>query len=199
MKGTRGQKKLNKIFINNSPELKKGDLYAEDNITLQLFTDDPNVILFPQDSKNPFIIKPNSTEQKNFFLYPKKEQSNSAIINCVDVYNRNIYKSWYINYEVLFPEFDETERIKVKDENQFVVNYSYKNPTKNFMVLSFYSSNSDVLEIIDRVETFEGEKSKDIKLKVHKSNSRKEEVLMFVSDDNSKFCKTILFEIIETN
>ena len=197
MKGIRGKKTPKKIDINNIPELNQEASYAGNNITLQLFTDNPDVILFPQDSKNPFTVKPNSSEEKKFILYPKKDQGNAAIINCVNVYTRNLYKSWYINYETLNPEFDDSETIEAKIEDKVVVNYRYTNPTKKFMVLSFYSSNEDVLEVIDRVATFNIRESKDIKLRVYnKGILEKKEVLIFISDDNDEyFCRTILFKI----
>ena len=36
-----------------------------------------------------------------------------------------------------------------------------------FMVLTFYSGNEDIFEVFDRVVTFNGEESKDIKFQIH--------------------------------
>ena len=64
------------------------------------------------------------------------------------------------------------------------------------MVLSFYSGNEEVLEVIDKIQTFNGSETKNIKLKVNdKGVPGKEEVLLFISDDNDDFCRTILFKI----
>ena len=77
-----------------------------------------------------------------------------------------------------------------------MINYNYSNPTNKFLVLAFYSGNEEVLEIIDRVASFNIGESKDIKFKIHdKGNLGKEEVLVFISDDNDEFCRTILFKI----
>ena len=196
MTGIRGKKNYNKLYINNSPELNKEASYAGNNITLQLFTDNPDVIIFPQDSKNPFTIRPNSTEEKNIILYPKKEQGDFVIINCVNVYTRNLYKSWIIKYDTNYPEIDESETVECIIGGQNVINYRYTNPTNKFMVLSFYSGKEEVLEVIDRVATFNIGESKDIKLKINdKGSLGKEEVLLFISDDNDNFCRTILFKI----
>ena len=196
MTGIRGKKNYNKLYINNSPELNKEASYAGNNITLQLFTDNPDVIIFPQDSKNPFTIKSNSTEEKNIILYPKKEQGDFVIINCVNVYTRNLYKSWIIKYDTNYPEIDESETVECIIGGQNVINYRYTNPTNKFMVLSFYSGKEEVLEVIDRVATFNIGESKDIKLKINdKGSLGKEEVLLFISDDNDNFCRTILFKI----
>ena len=87
------------------------DSYDRYNITLQLFTDEPDVILFPLNSKNSFTIKPNSREEKNFIVYPKKEQSNSTIINCVKVYTRNIYKSSILIMKLLFQKLMKLKQL----------------------------------------------------------------------------------------
>ena len=43
---------------------------------------------------------------KDIILYPRKEMGNIAIINCVNVYTRNLYKRWLIKYTTELPEID---------------------------------------------------------------------------------------------
>ena len=193
----RGKKEPSTLSISNNPEINKEASYAGSNITLQLFTNYPDVIIFPHDSRNPFTVKPNTTEVKKYMIYSRRDEENSAIINCVNVYTRNIYKSWLIKYEIDWPHIDESETVEciIGNKNEFT--YRYKNPMSKFMVLTFYSGNEDIFEVFDRVVTFNGEESKDIKFQIHdKGIQGKEEVLLFVSDDNEDFCRTILFKII---
>ena len=193
----RGKKEPSTLYISNNPEINKEASYAGSNITLQLFTNYPDVIIFPHDSRNPFTVKPNTTEVKKYMIYSRREEENSAIINCVNVYTRNIYKSWLIKYEIDWPHIDESETVEciIGNKNEFT--YRYKNPMSKFMVLTFYSGNEDIFEVFDRVVTFNGEESKDIKFQIHdKGIQGKEEVLLFISDDNEDFCRTILFKII---
>ena len=193
----RGKKESSTLNISNNPEINKEASYAGSNITLQLFTNYPDVIIFPHDSRNPFTVKPNTTEVKKYMIYSRRDEENSAIINCVNVYTRNIYKSWLIKYEIDWPHIDESETVEciIGNKNEFT--YRYKNPMSKFMVLTFYSGNEDIFEVFDRVVTFYGEESKDIKFQIHdKGIQGKEEVLLFVSDDNEDFCRTILFKII---
>ena len=193
----RGKKESSTLNISNNPEINKEASYAGSNITLQLFTNYPDVIIFPHDSRNPFTVKPNTTEVKKYMIYSRRDEENSAIINCVNVYTRNIYKSWLIKYEIDWPHIDESETVEciIGNKNEFT--YRYKNPMSKFMVLTFYSGNEDIFEVFDRVVTFNGEESKDIKFQIHdKGIQGKEEVLLFISDDNEDFCRTILFKII---
>ena len=121
---------------------------------------------------------------------------NIAIINCVNVYTRNLYKRWLIKYTTELPEIDDTEKINCIIGSHNIINYSFRNPKNKFMVLSFYSGNDDILEVIDKIMTFNGHETKDIKIKINdKGAPGKEETLLFISDDNDDFCKTILFKI----
>jgi hypothetical protein len=165
-------------------------------ITLQLFTDFPDVIIFPQDSKIPFTVNPNSDVAKKIILYPRREVGNLAMINCVNIYTRNLYKRWIIKYNTSIPDIDDSEIVECIIGGQNVFNFTYKNPTGKFMVLSFYSGNEDILEVIDRNVVFNNDETKNIKFKIYdKGVLGKEEVLLFISDDNDDFCKTILFKI----
>ena len=153
MTGIRGAKTSSKLYIKNNDELNKEASYAGNNITLQLFTDFPDVILFPQDSKIPFTINPNSDVIKKIILYPRKEVGNLAMINCVNIYTRNLYKRWIIKYNTAIPEIDDSEIVECIIGGQNVFNFTYKNPTGKFMVLSFYSGNEDILEVINNGKT----------------------------------------------
>ena len=121
---------------------------------------------------------------------------NIVIINCVNIYTRNLYKRWLIKYRTELPEINDTEIVECIIGGQNIFDYSYKNRTDKFKVLSFYSGNEEVLEVIDKIQTFNGYETKNIKLKVNdKGDPGKEEVLLFISDDSDDFCRTILFKI----
>ena len=196
MTGIRGSKISSKLFLVNNPQINKEASYSGSKLTLQLFTDLPEVIIFPEDSKLSFVLEPNTEVTKKIILYPRKEMGNMAIINCVNIYTRNLYKRWLIKFRTELPEINDTEIVECIIGGQNILDYSYKNRTKKFMVLSFYSGNEEVLEVIDKVQTFNGSETKNIKLKVNdKGVPGKEEVLLFISDDNDDFCRTILFKI----
>ena len=77
-----------------------------------------------------------------------------------------------------------------------MVDYKYTNPSSSPSVLSFYSGNEDIMEVIDRIVVFNGGEEKNIKLKFNdKGKVEAEEVLLFISDDSNDFCRTIIFKI----
>ena len=77
-----------------------------------------------------------------------------------------------------------------------MVDYKYINPSSKPSVLSFYSGNEDIMEVIDRIAVFNEGEEKNIKLKFNdKGKVETEEVLLFISDDSNDFCRTIIFKI----
>ena len=119
-KGKIGSKLASIIRINYKVEPYNEVGYAANSITLQLFSNYPDTIIFPQDSKIPFTIKPNSLEDKKFFIYPRKDEGNLAIINCVNIYTRDLHKSWIIKYEIDNPQIDDSEIIEcIYDDCKF--------------------------------------------------------------------------------
>ena len=195
--GIKGRKENHEIEIKNIPQSNEGASYSGNNLTLQLFSDYPDVIIFPPDSKKHFTLKPNSMALKNFILYPRKE-GDTAIINCVNIHTREIYQSWMIKYSQNLPEIDDCEKIVAIIGGKNVVDYKYTNPSPSkISVLSFYSGNEDIMEVIDRIAVFnEDEEEKNIKLKFNdKGKVETEEVLLFISDDSNDFCRTIIFKI----
>ncbi len=60
----------------------------------------------------------------------------------------------------------------------------------------FYSADDEIMEVIDRVNSFNIGETKQIKLLIHERGTIcREEVLLFISDNNDEYCKTLLFII----
>ena len=196
MNGVLGLKIASSLNINYDSELYKESTYVGNNMTLQLFTDHPDTILFPQGFDTPFTLFPNTIAKTKFILYPKIDEGNLALINCVNVYTRELYKSWLIKYTVGIPKIDETEQINCIIGSQNLINYSCTNPIERNTILTFYSGDDNIMEVIDKVNSFNVEETKKIKLLIHdKGNIGREEVLLFISDNNDEYCKTALFKI----
>ena len=185
------------LYINYDSELYKEKTYAGNKITLQLFTDQPKTIIFPQGSDIPFTISPNTQQKTKIILYPKnQEENNLALINCVNVYTRELYQSWLIKYTISYPRIDYTETIDFVIGSEKVFNYNYTNPNEKPLILSFFSGNEEILEVIDRMSSFNSGETKPIKLLIHdKGIIGRDEVLLFISDDSDDFCQTFLLRI----
>lgn len=194
--GTLGLKTASLLLINYDSELYKESTYVGNNMTLQLFTDQPETIIFPQGFDTPFTLFPKTQAKSKFILYPKSKNGNLAKINCVNIYTRELYKSWLIKYGVDYPKIDETEQVNCIIGSQNIINYKCTNPIGKWTILMFYSADDEIMEVIDRVNSFNIGETKQIKLLIHERGTIcREEVLLFISDNNDEYCKTLLFII----
>ena len=185
------------LYVNYDKELHKESIYSDsNNMTLQLFTDKPNTIFFPSGYDIPVTIFPNTQQKMKFILYPKKKDDNLALINCVNIYTRELYKRWIIKYEVSYPKIDKVKKIDFVIGTKNVFNFSYINPFDKSLLISFYSENEEKMEVIDKIVSFNARETKNVKLLIHdKGNIGKEEVLLFISDRGEEFSQTILLAI----
>ena len=194
--GFQGLKTPSILLINYDSELYKESTYVGNNMNLQLFTDQPETIFFPQGFDIPFVLFPDKQAKSKFMLYPKSIERNSALINCVNVYTRELYKSWLIKYTVDYPKIDETEQINCVVGSQNIINYRCTNPINKWTILMFYSGDDRIMEVIDRINSFNVGETKQIKLLIHERGTIcREEVLLFISDRDDEYCKTLLFII----
>ena len=70
----------------------------DNKLVLQLYTDRTESIQFGEGYNTPFDLIQNSTAESKFILYPKNKNRNNALINCVNVNTRELYKSWLIQF-----------------------------------------------------------------------------------------------------
>ena len=194
--GLLGRKTTSLLYIDYDTQLYKESTYIGNNMTLQLFTDHPDTIFFPDGFDKPFTIFPNTKTKTKFTLYPKKTDGNMALINCVNVYTRELYKNWLIKYTIGYPEIDQVKIINCIVGIQNKVHYKFLNVLGKKAVFTFYSCNDEILEVIDKSISFNADEKKRIQLLVHeRENIGREEVLLFIFDNNDEYNKTVLFKI----
>ena len=197
IKGYLGGKSQYILYIDYDNELHKESIYSGgNNMTLQLFTDKPNTIFFPPGYDIPITLFPKKQQKMKFVLYPKSADDNLAMINCVNVYTRELYKRWIIKYEVDYPKIDKTKNIYFVIGTKNVFNFNYQNPFDKSLLMYFYTEKEETMEVIDKIVSFNAQETKNVKLLIHdKGNEPKEEVLLFISDGGEEFYQTILFRI----
>ena len=194
--GKLGRKTTSLLYIDYDTELYKDSSYAGNNMTLQLFSDHPDTLFFPDGFNTPFTIFPNTRAKTRFILYPKKTEGNMALINCVNINTKELYKNWLIKYKIGYPEIDQVKKINCIVGIQNKVHYKFLNVLGKNAVFTFYSCNDAILEVIDKNISFKTDEKKRIQLLVHgRGTIGKEEVLLFIFDNNDEYNKTVLFKI----
>ena len=194
--GILGKKTVYSLYINY---IEKNNLSAnslENKLSLQLFTDRPEVIQFPKGYEIPFDLIQNSTAEAKYILYPKNKVRNSALINCVNINTRELYKSWLIKFSSGKPTISATQNIECYVGSQTNIKYECVNPIDKWVMLRFESSDDNLMYVVDNVMSFNGKETKYINIIIPRQiNKRKYDALLFISDENEEYSKTILFQI----
>ena len=197
LNGNLGKKTVNPLYINyiekNSSTLNNT---LDTKLVLQLFTDRPEVIQFPKGYETPFDLIQNSTAESKYILYPKNKNRQTAMINCVNINTRELYKSWLIQFTTGNPTISSSQNIDCYVGNQTNIKYECVNPIDKSVMLKFESSDDNLMYVVDNVVPFNGKETKYINIIIPSQiNKRKFEVLLFISDENEEYSKTILFII----
>ena len=196
LNGNLGKKSINTLYINYIENNQISANSLDNKLVLQLYTDRPEVIQFPKGYEIPFDLVQNSTAESKYILYPKNKNRNSAMINCVNINKRELYKSWLFQFTSGNPTISSSQNIDCYVGNQTNIKYECVNPIDKWVMLKFESSDDNLMYVVDNVMPFNGKETKYINIIIPSQiTKRKYEVLLFISDENEEYSKTILFLI----
>jgi hypothetical protein len=196
LNGNLGKKMVNPLYINYIEKSNASANSLDNKLSLQLFTDRSEVIYFPKGYDAPFDLIQNSTAESKYVLYPKNKNRNSALINCVNVNTRELYKSWLIQYTSGNATISSSQNIECYVGSQTNIKYECVNPIDKWVMLRFESSDDNLMYVVDNVIPFNGKETKYINIIIPRQiNKRKFDVLLFISDENEEYSKTVLFHI----
>ena len=118
------------------------------------------------------------------------------MINCVNINKRELYKSWLIEYTCGTAVISGTQNIDCYVGSQTNIKYECVNPIDKSVMLKFESSDDNLMYVVDSVVQFNGKETKFINIIIPSQiKKRKFDVLLFISDENEEYSKTILFQI----
>ena len=196
LNGNLGKKSVNTLYINYIEKNQISANSLDSKLVLQMYTDRPEVIQFPKGYEIPFDLIQNSTAETKYILYPKNKNRNSAMINCVNINKRELYKSWLLQFTSGNPTISSSQNIDCYVGNQTNIKYECVNPIDKWVMLKFESSDDNLMYVVDNVMPFNGKETKYINIIIPSQiTKRKYEVLLFISDENEEYSKTILFLI----
>ena len=196
LNGNIGKKLVNSLYINYIEKNQSSANSLEHKLELQLHTDRPEVIQFPKGYESPFDLVQNSTAESKYILYPKNKNRNTAMINCVNINTRELYKSWLLEFTCGNPTISASQSIECYVGSQTNIKYECINPIDKWVILKFESSDDNLMYVVDNVLPFNGKESKYINIIIPSQIKKKKfEVLLFISDENEEYSKTILFQI----
>ena len=196
LEGTLGKKNICPLYINYIEKNKIPSNNLDNKLVLQLFTDRTETIQYPEGINKPFDLIRNSTAETKFILYPKNKNRNNALINCVNVNTRELYKSWLIKYTCANVVVSDEKNIECYVGSQTNIKYECTNPIDKWVLLKFESSDDNLMYVVDNVVPFNGKEEKYINIIIPRQiYKRKFDAFLFISDENEEYSKTIVFHI----
>ena len=196
LEGTLGKKNICPLYINYIEKNKVPINNLDNKLILKLFTDRTEAIQFPEGYNSSFELIQNSTAESKFILYPKNKNRNNALINCVNINTRELYKSWLIQYTCANVVVSDEKNIECYVGNQTNIKYECSNPIDKWVMLKFESSDDNLMYVVDNMVPFNGKEEKYINIIIPRQiDKRKFDVFLFISDENEEYSKTIVFHI----
>ena len=216
LNGVLGQKLLSEIFIDYSQrsnslydaEMRKiNKQYIAPNtnsITLKLYSSKPDILSFPKGYDKEFTLENNSIGKSNILLYPKNYFDNYAIISCMNVYTRTVYKNWIVKFSISPPHISKTVKVLCYLGAQTNIKFPFRNPLRRWAQLSFESSDEELMSVVEKVVPFKAEEERYISISImDQERPKRNEVLLFVSDEEEgstgkvegELSQVVLFQI----
>ena len=184
--GVKMKKSLSLSFMDN--ESKKLKFCSSDN----------DIIFFDDLYKRGILFQPNKMYQVDFNIYVKKLGNYEVIINCLDMKNKEIFKTWIINARV--GKLNIIERLNItyiiNMSNDVKTSFEFTNPLNNFAIINFICSTKTVIEIPINQVHFEANEKKNIIINIRKILIPQEIIAyIFIVDENNFFHHVIEVKI----
>ena len=196
MDGSLGKKNICPLYINYIEKNKIPVNNLDNKLVLQLYSDRPETIQFGEGYDVPFDLIQNSTAESKFILYPKNKNRNNALINCININTRELYKSWLIQYTCANAVVSDEKNIECYVGSQTNIKYECTNPIDKWVLLRFESSDDNLMYVVDNVVPFNGKEEKYINIIIPRQiHKRKFDAFLFISDEREEYSKTIVFHI----
>ena len=165
---------------------------------LKFCSSDNDIIFFDDLYKRGILFQPNKIYQVDFNIYVKKLGNYEVIINCLDMKNKEIFKTWIIRARV--GKLNIIERLNItyiiNMSNDVKTSFEFTNPLNNFAIINFICSTKTVIEIPINQVHFEANEKKNIIINIRKILIPQEiTAYIFIVDENNFFHHVIEVKI----
>ena len=188
------------ISYNLGAKMKKSlsfSFIGNENKRIKFCSSDNNAIIFDDEYKNGIIINPNKMYKIDFYVYIKKLQNYKIMVNCLDMDNKEIFKSWIIN--AIAGQFNIIQKIDIdyiiKSSNEVKTSFEFTNPLNSFSVINFICSTKTVIDIPINQINFDSKETRNIIINIRKILiPQKITAYIFIMDTNNFF-----HDVVEVN
>ncbi len=142
------------------------------------------------------ILVPNMSNEVKYVVYAKKSEDYEVFLNCVDISNRELVKSWLIRIKAESPQINHIHKIDCKVNSVTNIKYEFTNILNSWVIFNFESNNNELLHIVDTRLPFNANEKKYINISIPAQKQiGRAEVLVFVSETEETYSETILFQL----
>ena len=182
-----GVKKPFKLFL---PEI-------DSPRTIRLYSSNENVLFFQGKYKQNIMLIPNMRYEVEYFIHSKKVENNDIIINCLDISNKEVIKTWLVKTAVNQPKVSQVIKVNCLIGNSTQVKFSFTSPLNTWSVLYFESSNRNIFELPVEQLAFNSEENKIITINICKSLiAGRGTAYVFISDSDNLFNQIVQVDVI---
>jgi hypothetical protein len=165
--------------------------------TVKLYSSNENVLFFQGKYNQNIMMIPNMRYEVEYFVYSKKIENNSILINCIDITNKEIIKTWLVKTAVNQPKISQVIKVNCLVDNSTQVKFSFTSPLNTWSVLYFESSNRNMVELPVEQMSFNSEENKIITINICKSLiAGRGTAYVFISDSDNLFNQIIQIDVI---
>ena len=165
--------------------------------TIKLYSSKENIVFFQGKYKENIMMIPNMRYEVEYFVYSKIKENNEILINCIDLSNKEILKTWLIKTAVNQPKISQVIKVNCLVGNSTQVKFSFTSPLNTWSVLYFESSNRSMVELPVEQLSFNSEENKIITINICKSLiAGRGTAYVFISDSDNLFNQIIQVDII---
>ena len=188
------------ISYNLGAKMKKSlsfEYIGTEDKKVKFYSSDDNLIFFDETYKNGIQVKPNKLYQIDYYIYIKQFRNYEIMINCIDMKNKEICKSWVINATI--GKLNIIQKINVNYlinlNNDVKTYFEFTNPLNTFAVINFICSTKAVIDVPINQISFEAKEKRNIIINIRKILiPQKITAYIFIMDKNNFF-----HEVLEVN
>ena len=185
-----GTKMTNLLSVTNT---------REESIKFKFFSSDNNNIYFDNKYKNGLVTGKNNKCDIEYTLYLTEKKNDKEIqINCLDMKNKEIFKSWIIKPNITKMNIIQTIDINYLKQinNDIKTSFEYQNPLNFNCWINFVCSTKTVIDIPINQVNFSANEKKNIIINIRKILiPQKKTAYIFIGDENNLFHQVIQINI----
>ena len=171
---------------------------GNENIKIKLFSNDINTIFFDDKYKKGELVQPNKMYYIDYYIWVKNVKNYEIMINCIDMKNKEIIKTWIINASIGKLNITKIININylINVHSDFKTSFEFTNPLNSFAVINFICSTKTVLDITINQINFDAHEKRNIVINIRKILiPQKITAYIFIMDENNFFHEVIQVDI----